>query len=156
MTFGEKLKQARIEAGYSQEQLAEKLAVSRSAIAKWETDKGMPDITNLKAIAQFLNVSVDYLLADEEQLLLKEIKESIDLSKYEKGGKCRSRKDAAVLDKYENADQIFPLIRTKKLSALEQVWDFIVQPGVLQVADQLENRDATIWWNKKEDNILCA
>ena len=49
MTFGEKLKNARKEAGLSQEQLAEKLSVSRSAVAKWESDKGMPDIDNLKA-----------------------------------------------------------------------------------------------------------
>ena len=44
MTFGEKLKCARKEAGLSQEQLAEKLSVSRSAVAKWESDKGMPDV----------------------------------------------------------------------------------------------------------------
>ena len=51
MTFGEKLKEARKESGLSQEQLAEKMSVSRSAIAKWETDKGMPDVNNLKVIA---------------------------------------------------------------------------------------------------------
>ena len=43
MTFGEKLKEARKKAGLSQEQFAEKMCVSRSAIAKWETDKGMPE-----------------------------------------------------------------------------------------------------------------
>lgn len=42
MTFGEKIRNARKEAGFSQEELAEKMSVSRSAIAKWETDKGMP------------------------------------------------------------------------------------------------------------------
>ena len=51
MTFGEKLRNARKEAGFSQEQLAENLSVSRSAVAKWETDNGMPDVGNLKAIA---------------------------------------------------------------------------------------------------------
>ena len=40
MTLGEKIKEARKNTGLSQEQLAEKLAVSRSAIAKWESDKG--------------------------------------------------------------------------------------------------------------------
>ena len=50
MTFGEKLKNARQQAGFSQEELAGKLCVSRSAVAKWETDKGLPDIENLKAI----------------------------------------------------------------------------------------------------------
>ena len=52
MTFGEKLKNARKNAGLSQEQLAEKLCVSRAAVAKWETDKGLPDIMNLIAISK--------------------------------------------------------------------------------------------------------
>ena len=67
MTFGEKLKDARKESGLSQGQLAEKMSVSRSAIAKWENDKGMPDVNNLKAIAQLLNISIDYLLDDDEK-----------------------------------------------------------------------------------------
>ncbi|MGG3822658.1 helix-turn-helix transcriptional regulator [Geobacillus thermodenitrificans] len=46
MTLGEKIKKARIEAGLSQEQLSEKLGVSRSAVAKWESGKGLPDIDN--------------------------------------------------------------------------------------------------------------
>ena len=46
MTLGEKLKDARKRAGLSQEQLSEKLNVSRSAVAKWETDKGIPDVEN--------------------------------------------------------------------------------------------------------------
>lgn len=58
MTFGEKLKEARKKAGLSQEQFAEKMNVSRSAIAKWETDKGMPDVNNLKVMSQLLNVSI--------------------------------------------------------------------------------------------------
>ena len=66
MTFGEKLKNARKEAGLSQEQLAEKLSVSRSAVAKWETDNGMPDVNNLKAMASLLNTSIDYLLDEDE------------------------------------------------------------------------------------------
>ena len=53
MTFGEKLKEARKDAGLSQEQFAEKMSVSRSAVAKWETDKGMPDVNNLKVIARY-------------------------------------------------------------------------------------------------------
>lgn len=44
MTFGEKLKEARKESGLSQEQLAEKMCVSRSAIAKWETVKRLADV----------------------------------------------------------------------------------------------------------------
>lgn len=44
MTIGEKIKQLRSEKGLSQEKLAERLNVSRSAIAKWETDGGIPEI----------------------------------------------------------------------------------------------------------------
>lgn len=62
MTLGEKLKEARKQAGLSQEQLAEKLGISRSAVAKWETDKGIPDVDNLKALSGLLSVSIDYLL----------------------------------------------------------------------------------------------
>lgn len=58
MTLGEKIKEARKEHGLSQEQFAEKLCVSRSAVAKWESDKGMPDIENLKAISFLLSVRV--------------------------------------------------------------------------------------------------
>ena len=66
MTFGEKLKKARLEAGYTQEELASMLTISRAAVAKWESDRGMPDVSNLKALAEALNVSVDFLLDDGE------------------------------------------------------------------------------------------
>lgn len=67
MTFAEKLKRARKEAGLSQEQFAEKISVSRSAVARWEAGKGMPDIQNLKVMAQLLNVSVDFLLDEDKK-----------------------------------------------------------------------------------------
>lgn len=136
MTFGEKLKNARKEASLSQEQLAEKMSVSRSAIAKWETDKGMPDVNNLKAIAQLLNVSVDYLLDDGEKLSFNEIKESINLTDYEVTGKCRDVKDAVCVAKNSDADAIYALIRNKKMTKLEWVIDFVVQPGVVDLLDQ--------------------
>ena len=84
MTLGEKIKEARKQCGLSQEQLAEKMSVSRSAIAKWETDKGLPDIDNLKALAGFLNVSVDYLLDDEERIDELVTREAYDLASYGK------------------------------------------------------------------------
>ena len=52
MTLGEKLKEARKQAGLSQEQLSEKIGVSRSAVAKWETDNGIPDVDNLKILGK--------------------------------------------------------------------------------------------------------
>ena len=84
MTLGEKIKDARKQCGLSQEQLAEKMSVSRSAIAKWETDKGLPDIDNLKALVGFLNVSVDYLLDDGERIDELVTREAYDLASYGK------------------------------------------------------------------------
>ncbi len=66
MTLGEKIKLARKQAGLSQEQLAEKIGVSRSAVAKWEVNNGMPDIDNLKALSQLLGVTIDSLVNSRE------------------------------------------------------------------------------------------
>lgn len=137
MTFGEKLKKARKEAGFTQEQLAERINVSRSAVAKWETDKGMPDINNLKVISKLVDVSVDYLLDEDEGISFNEIKEPIHLDDYEKIGKCRDKRDAACFAKYRDADTIIPLIRVRKLTMKEWIVDFIVQPGILPIGDYL-------------------
>lgn len=66
MTFAEKLKSIRKQAGFSQEKLAEKLGVSRQAVTKWETDKGIPDIENLMAISTLFDISIDELLSNEK------------------------------------------------------------------------------------------
>lgn len=142
MSVGEKLKEGRKKVGLSQEQLAEKLCVSRQAITKWESDRGMPDISNLQNISRLFGVSIDYLLDDGETLLNTVIKETINIDNYEKTGKCRSRYDAVVRAKYPQATMIYPLIRLKKLSLVENIVDFIVQPGVLQLANSLNNMSA--------------
>jgi transcriptional regulator with XRE-family HTH domain len=138
MTFGEKIRNARKEAGFSQEELAEKMSVSRSAIAKWETDKGMPDVNNLKVMSQLLNVSVDYLLDDEEKISFNEIQEPINLDDYEKSGKCRDKRDAVCLAKHPDASAIYALISNRKLSKSEWIVDFVVQPGIAEVFDRMK------------------
>jgi transcriptional regulator with XRE-family HTH domain len=65
MTFAEKLKSIRKQARMSQEQLAEKLGVSRQAVTKWETDAGIPDIENIMAISALFDISIDELLSNE-------------------------------------------------------------------------------------------
>ena len=67
MTLGEKIIERRKMENLSQNQLAEKLSVSRSAIAKWESDKGLPDIENLKVLSKVLIISIDSLLEDEDK-----------------------------------------------------------------------------------------
>ena len=141
MTFGEKLRNARKEAGLSQEQLAEKLSVSRSAVAKWESDNGMPDVSNLKAMASLLNISIDYLLAEDDKLTFNEIREPIELASYEKTGKCRDKKDAAVYYRYQDAEAIYPLIRRKKLNKWENLVDILTFFGASQLVDYANNND---------------
>ena len=68
MTLADKLKEARKNAGLTQVELAEKLCVSRQAITKWESGKGIPDVENLKMLSKVLNVSIDFLLDDEDVL----------------------------------------------------------------------------------------
>lgn len=125
MTFGEKLKKARKGACLTQEQLAEKLIVSRQAITKWESNKGMPDIENLKGISKLLNVSVDYLLDDGNFFDKSVIREEIDLSKYHKEGKIRCLQDAVVYERYKGAE-VYPLITKQKYTKGERIIDTII------------------------------
>ena len=124
MTLGEKIKTARKQCGLSQEQLAEKMAVSRSAIAKWEGDKGIPDVSNLKALSKLLNVSVDYLLDDGENLDEAIIRETYDISEYEKGSK-KEKKDRVIRSKYPDA-VIYPLLGKIKLTKREKIIDNVL------------------------------
>lgn len=66
MVFSEKLKLIRKSKGMTQEELAGKLDVSRQAVAKWESGQIYPDITNLIQISNLFNVTVDYLVRDQE------------------------------------------------------------------------------------------
>lgn len=65
MTFGEKLKTLRKEHGYSQEEFAQHLDVSRQAVSKWESDRGTPETKKLLQISTIFGVTLDYLLKDE-------------------------------------------------------------------------------------------
>lgn len=72
MEFNEKLRNLRKQKGITQEELAEKLFVSRTAVSKWESGKGYPSIDSLKMISKFYSVTVDELLSGDEMLALAE------------------------------------------------------------------------------------
>ena len=72
MEFNEKLQELRKRKGLTQEELAEVLYVSRTAVSKWESGRGFPNIESLKAIAKFFSVSLDELLSGEEILAVAE------------------------------------------------------------------------------------
>lgn len=73
MDFNEKLQQLRTKSGLTQEQLAEKVFVSRVAVAKWESGRGYPNLDSLKRIAKVFNVSIDDLLSSEELIDIAEV-----------------------------------------------------------------------------------
>jgi transcriptional regulator with XRE-family HTH domain len=72
MEFNQKLQELRKQKGLTQEELAEKLYVSRTAISKWESGRGYPNIESLKAISKFFSVTLDDLLSSEEVLTIAE------------------------------------------------------------------------------------
>ena len=72
MTFGEKIKKLRTDSGLTQDELAEKLYVTRTAISKWESDRGYPNIDSLKAISKFFSITLDELLSSDEVLKIAE------------------------------------------------------------------------------------
>ena len=79
MEFNEKLQQLRKQNNLTQEQLAEKLYVSRTAISKWESGKGYPNIESLKSISKLFSVSIDDLLSGEELINLAETENKSNL-----------------------------------------------------------------------------
>ena len=66
MEFHEKLQKLRTDEQLTQEALAEKLYVSRTAISKWESGRGYPSIDSLKVIAEYFHVTIDELIRGEE------------------------------------------------------------------------------------------
>ena len=72
MEFNEKLQELRKNKGLTQEELAEEIFVSRTAVSKWESGRGYPNIESLKAIAKFFGVTIDELLSGEEVLTIAE------------------------------------------------------------------------------------
>ncbi len=72
MEFNEKLQELRKNKGLTQEELAEILYVSRTAISKWESGRGYPNIDSLKDISEFFSVTIDDLLSSEKIISIAE------------------------------------------------------------------------------------
>ncbi|MBQ7084868.1 MAG: helix-turn-helix transcriptional regulator, partial [Anaerotignum sp.] len=72
MEFHEKLQELRKSRGLTQEELAEMLYVSRTAVSKWESGRGYPSIDSLKEISRFFSVTIDDLLSGEKLLTIAE------------------------------------------------------------------------------------
>lgn len=76
MKFSEKIKEIRKMQNLTQEQFAEKIFISRNAVAKWESDRGYPDIQNLITISEVFEISLDDLIKNDKKLKTKIILDS--------------------------------------------------------------------------------
>lgn len=76
MTFGEKIKTEREKRGWSQDQFAERILVSRQSVSKWETNKNYPSIEILMDISDLFKITIDELLRSDENLKSKVIADS--------------------------------------------------------------------------------
>ena len=83
MEIGKKLKNARIEAGLTQEKAAEKINVSRQTISNWENEKSYPDIISVIALSDLYSVSLDELLKGDQKMA-EHLKESTNVVKSNK------------------------------------------------------------------------
>jgi len=145
MKFSEKLRKYRKVFDLSQEQLGEKINVSRQVITKWESENGMPEISNLKALADLFNVTIDYLLDDEKTVEHPSLKEKYVIEG--KKNNYSNRYDYAVnllKERYPEPNEIYGLSQSRKMSKLEWVADLLIQPGVVDMIHYLN--DFAIWF----------
>ena len=82
MELSVKLQELRKKKGLTQEELAEAIFVSRTAVSKWESGRGYPSIDSLKSIAKFFSVSIDELLSGDELLIAAEEEQSNTKGRY--------------------------------------------------------------------------
>lgn len=130
MNIAERLKDLRKEAGYSQEQVAELLNVSRQAVSKWESAQGYPDIENIIKLAQMYEVSTDYLLlgeeppaltADETDIPETEIPQSENQSKREMSPETKKTiRIIAIIVAVIGASAVFTVFLIAALSLVER------------------------------------
>ncbi|MDO5689302.1 MAG: helix-turn-helix transcriptional regulator [Tissierellia bacterium] len=83
MEIGRKLREARLKSGMTQEQVAERIGVSRQSISNWENEKNYPDIISIIELSDLYEMSLDVLLKGDEKMI-KHLEESTDIIKSNK------------------------------------------------------------------------
>lgn len=161
-----RIRECRQRAGLSQAELSARLSVSRQAVTKWESGRGLPDVANLTAMARLFDVSVDYLLADDSARGISPavMRQTIDLASYRPhripGKLLASRAHAAVLAAYPHASEIVALARShvndKRESAFEWFLAFFFDApfGTVGGADAATNHDPYYLVTKEHQQLL--
>ena len=117
-----KLKELRKKFGLTQEELGRMMNVSRQAITKWENDNGIPDISNLVLLANYFEISVDYLLDEKRKLPFLSLHISLDKKKY----KNKLSSYAEILQEYfKEPWELYNLTKVDKMGKLESLFNYI-------------------------------
>ena len=149
MTLGQKLKEIRKKFGLSQESLAAIMNVSRQAITKWESDEGIPDVSNLQELSKVFNLTVDYLLNNDNSLPALSMKKELDKEKYEMNEKGYKQ---ILKDYYAKPWEIYELLRSENKGKLARiVSDWIIGAGAMETIDALNDR--TPYYLIKKDGL---
>ncbi|MCI9082229.1 MAG: helix-turn-helix transcriptional regulator [Lachnospiraceae bacterium] len=150
MSLGNHLFHARKKNGLSQEEVAEKLGISRQTVSKWETDETLPDICQSKRLAVLYGLSLDELV--EYDIDIKEIQEAIDSTSEEAADKIdwtkAWSKKYPVLARYqEEVDTVCYVEKLEKLlSDLEREYGYSELDSFLVLKDIL----ASVWKERKK------
>lgn len=150
MSLGNHLFQARKKKGLSQEEVAEKLGISRQTVSKWETDETLPDIRQSKRLAVLYGVSLDELVVFD--IDIKEIQEAIDktsesVSEKIDWTKAWSKK-YPILARYQKEvdTACYAAELSKLLSGLEKEYGYGELDAFLVLKDIL----AAVWKDRKK------
>lgn len=151
MTLGNNLFKARKKKGLSQEEVAEKLGVSRQTVSKWETDETIPDILQSKKLSTLYGLSLDELI--EFDIGIKEIDDAIDKTSEEASDKIDwtkmwSRK-YPVLATYENTVETksYALRLAELLDEMKKEYGYSELDALLVLKDIL----AKVWKSRKNN-----
>ncbi len=155
MNIGSKIRNARNEAGYTQEQAAEALRVSRQTISNWENEKSYPDIVSVIRMSDLYNVSLDHLLKEE-----KEVKDTyveyLGKSTDTVASNNRMTKAiliAATLVVYAIAQMVFWLSTGSGIEACNLIFKYLLLPICAILLSVFAGRND--WWGKGKWSLVA-